>query len=29
LTHRYEVHSFGSWHWIGQSLGGTAQCVNK
>jgi hypothetical protein len=21
------VHTFGSWLWIGQSLGGTAQCV--
>ncbi len=26
-TQRYGVHTFGSWLWIGQSLGGTAQCV--
>jgi len=24
-TQRYGAHNFGSWHWIGQSLGGTAQ----
>jgi hypothetical protein len=26
-TQKYGAHNFGSWRWIGQSLGGTAQCL--
>jgi hypothetical protein len=26
-TQKYRAHSFGSWRWIGQSLGGITQCL--
>jgi len=27
LTQKYGAHTFGSWRWIRQLLGGTAQCL--
>jgi hypothetical protein len=27
LMQKYGAHTFGSWHLIGQSLGGTTQCL--